>query len=164
MKRHLLLGRKAMTKVASLLTSGGITLLTQICRVKTGFPSSHIWMWELGHKKSWALKDDAFKLWCWWRLLRVPWTARQLNQSINPEYSLKGLVLKLQLQYFGHLRWRAIWESSQAVMRQIKGSTCAKKIGDHSCLPFVRCKCVSVKNKDYKISNLSFLRINWQYR
>ena len=75
-----------------------------------GFSSSHVWMWELDCEESWASKNDAFELCCWRRLLRVPWTARRSNQSIlkeiNPEYSLEGLMLKLKLQYFGHLMWR----------------------------------------------------------
>ena len=69
------------------------------------FSSSHVWLWELGHKEGWTPKIGAFKQWYWRRLLRVPWTARRSNQSIlkeiNPEYSLEGLMLKLQ--YFGHL-------------------------------------------------------------
>ena len=74
-----------------------------------GFSSSHVWMWELDHKaEGWRI--DAFELWCWRRLLRVPWTARRSNQSIlkeiSPEYSLGGLMLKLKLQYFGHLMRR----------------------------------------------------------
>ena len=68
-------------------------------------------MWELDYKESWALKNDAFELWCWTRLSRVPWTARRSNQSIlkeiNSEYSLKGLMLKLKLQYSGHMMWIA---------------------------------------------------------
>ena len=68
-----------------------------------GFSSIHVWMWELDHKKGWAPKIDAFKLQCWRRLLRVPWTARRSNQSTlkenNPEYSLEGLMLNLKLQY-----------------------------------------------------------------
>ena len=77
-----------------------------------GFSSGHVWMWELDYKESWALKNWCFccELWCWGRLLRVPWTARRPNQSIlkeiSPEYSLEGLMLKLKLQYFGHLMWR----------------------------------------------------------
>ena len=75
-----------------------------------GFSSGHVWMWELDYKESWA-PIDAFELWCWRRLLRVPWTARKSNQSIlmeiRPEYSLEGLMLKLKLQYFGHLMWTA---------------------------------------------------------
>ena len=70
-----------------------------------GFSSSRVWMWELDHKVGWT---DALELWCWWRLLRVPWTARRSNQSIlkeiNPEYSSEGWMLKLKLQYFGHLK------------------------------------------------------------
>ena len=75
-----------------------------------GFPNSHVWMWELIYKESWVSKSDAFELWCWKRLLRVPWTARRSNQSIlkeiSPEYSLEGLTLKQKLQYFGYLMWR----------------------------------------------------------
>ena len=75
-----------------------------------GFSSSHVWMWELDNKESWRQRIDAFELWCWRRLLRVPWTARISNQSIlkeiSPEYSLEGLMLKLKFQYSGHLMWR----------------------------------------------------------
>ena len=67
-----------------------------------GFSSSHIWMWELDHEEGWARRINAFELWCWRRLLRVPWTARRSNQSIlkeiSPEHSLEGLMLKLKLQ------------------------------------------------------------------
>ena len=74
------------------------------------FFSSHVSMWELDHKKAENWRTDAFELWCWGRLLKVPWTARKSNQSIlkeiSPEYSLEGLMLKLKLQYFGHLMWR----------------------------------------------------------
>ena len=76
-----------------------------------GFPSSHAQMWELDHKEGWAPRTDGFKLRRWRRLLRVLWTERRSNQSIlqeiNPEYSLEGLILKLKLQYFGHLMQRA---------------------------------------------------------
>ena len=75
-----------------------------------GLSSNHVWMWELDHKKSWEQKIDAYELWCWRRLLRVPWTARRSNQSIlkeiSPENSLERLTLKLKLQYFGPLMWR----------------------------------------------------------
>ena len=75
-----------------------------------GFSSGHVQMWELDHKESWVPKNWCFDLWCWRRLLRVPWTARRSNQSIvkeiSPEYSLERLMLKLKLQYFGHLMWR----------------------------------------------------------
>ena len=76
-----------------------------------GFSSSHVWMWDLDYKESWAPKIDAFELLCWRRFLRVPWTARRYNQSIlkeiSPGYSLEGLMLKWKLQYFGHLMLRA---------------------------------------------------------
>ena len=76
-----------------------------------GFSNSHVWMWELGHKEGWMLKFDAFELWCWRRLLGVPWSARRSNQSIlqeiNPENSLEGLMLRLKLQYFVHLVQRS---------------------------------------------------------
>ena len=75
-----------------------------------GFSSGHVWMWELDCEESWVPKIDAFELWCWRSLLRVPWTARRSNQSIlkeiNPWCSLEGLMLKLKLQYFGHLMQR----------------------------------------------------------
>ena len=76
-----------------------------------GFSSSHVQMWELDHKESWAPKNWCFELWCWRRLLKVPWTARRSNQpilkEINPEHSLEGFMLKLKLQYFDHLIQRA---------------------------------------------------------
>ena len=75
-----------------------------------GFSSNHVWMWELDYKKAEYWRIDAFELWCWRRLLRVPFIARRSNQSIlkeiSPEYSLEGLMLKLKLQYFGHLMQR----------------------------------------------------------
>ena len=75
-----------------------------------GFPSSCVWMWELDYQESWVVKNWYFWTWCW-RFLRVPWTARRSNKSIlkkiNPEYSLERLMLKLKLQYVGHLKWRA---------------------------------------------------------
>ena len=76
-----------------------------------GFSSSNVWMWVLDYKESWAPKNWCFELWCWRRFLTVPWTARRCNQSIlkeiSPECSSEGLMLKLKLQYFGHLMWRA---------------------------------------------------------
>ena len=94
-----------------LLKSRDITFPTKVHLVKAMFfSSSHVWMWELDYKESWALKNWCFELWCWRRLLRVPWIARRSNQSIleeiSPEYSLEGLMLKLKLQYFGHLMQR----------------------------------------------------------
>ena len=107
-KRCLLLGRKVMTNLESLLKSRDITFPTKVCLVKAmAFPL------VMYGSESWTIKKaehrriDAFELWCWRRLLRVPWTARRSNQSvlkeISPEYSLEGLILKLKLQYFGHL-------------------------------------------------------------
>ena len=88
-----------------------------------GFPSSHVWMWELDRKESWLLKIWCF--WCWRRLLRVPWTARRSNQSIlkeiSPEYSLEGLMLKLKLQYFGHLMWRIDSLEKTLMLGKIEG-------------------------------------------
>ena len=100
-----------MTNLDSLLKSRDITLLINICLVKTGFSSSHVWMWVMAYtKKAEHRRIDAFELWGWRRLLRVSWTARRSNQSIlnkiSPEYSLEGLMLKLKLQSFGHLMWR----------------------------------------------------------
>ena len=107
-KRCLLLGRKGMTSLDSILKSKDFTLPTNIRLVKTMFFPVVMYGCE-----SWTIKKvecqriDAFELWCWKRLLRVPWTARKSNQSIlkeiSPEYSLEGLILKLKLQYFDHL-------------------------------------------------------------
>ena len=106
-KRHLLLGRKAMTNLDSVLKSRDITLLTKVHLVKAMvFPLVTYGCESWTIKNAECQKIDAFELWCW-RLLRVPWTARRSNQSIlkeiSPEYSLEGLMLKLKLQYFGHL-------------------------------------------------------------
>ena len=107
-KRSLLLERKAMTNLDSILKSRDITLSTKVHIVK-----AMVFPVVMHGCESWTMKKaehqriDTFKLWCWRRLLRVPWTARRSNQSIlkeiSPEYSLEGLMLKLKLQYFGHL-------------------------------------------------------------
>ena len=110
-KRRLLLGRKVMTNLDSLLKSRDITLPTKVCLVKAMvFPVVMYGCESWTTNKAERQRIDAFKLWCWRRLLwcwRVPWTARRSSQSIlkkiNPEYSLEGLMLKLKLQYFGHL-------------------------------------------------------------
>ena len=109
-KRHLLLGRKVMTSLDSTLKSRDITLLTKVCIVKAmDFPVVMYRCESWTIKKAEHVRIDAFKMWCWRRLLRVPRTAKRSNQSIlkeiNPEYSLEGLMLKLQ--YFGHLMQRA---------------------------------------------------------
>ena len=110
-KRHLLLGRKVMTNLDSILKSKEITLSTKVLLVKTmDFPVVMYGCESWTVKKAECRRIDAFELWCWRRLLRVPWTARKSNQSIlkeiSPEYSLERLMLKLKLQYFGHLMWR----------------------------------------------------------
>ena len=110
-KRSLLLGRKIMTNLDSILKSRNITLPTKGHLVKAVvFPVVMYGCESWTIKKAEHRRIDAFKLWCWRGLLRVPWTARRSNQSIlkeiNPEYSLEGLMLKLKLQYFGHLMQR----------------------------------------------------------
>ena len=110
-KRHLLLGRKVMTNLDSLLKSRDMTLLTEVCLVK-----AMVFLIVMYGYESWTIQKaecqriDAFELWCWRRLLRVPCTARRSNQSIpkeiSPGISLEGMMLKLKLQYFGHLMRR----------------------------------------------------------
>ena len=107
-KRHLLLGRKTMTNLDSILKSRDITLQTKVCLVKAMvFPVVMYGCERCTIKKAECQRIDAFEPWCWRRLLRVPWTARRSSQpilkEINPEYFLEGLMLKLKLQYFGHL-------------------------------------------------------------
>ena len=125
-KRCLLLGRKVLTSVDSILKSRDITLPTKVHLVKAMiFP---IVMYSC---ESWAIKKaehwriDGLELWCWRRLLRVPWTARRCNQSIlkeiNPEYSLEGLMLKLKLQYFGYLMWKADSLEKTLMLEKIEG-------------------------------------------
>ena len=111
-KRRLLLGRKAMTNLDSILKSRDITLPTKVLLVRAMvFPVIRYGCEGWTIKKSEHRRIDAFELWCWRRLLRVPWIARRSNQSIlkeiSLEYSLEGLMLKLKLRYFGHLMWRA---------------------------------------------------------
>jgi len=110
-KRCLLLGRKAMTNLDSILKSRDITLSTKVHLViAMVFPVVMYGCESWAIKKAECWRVDAFELWCWRRLLRVPWRARRSNQSIlkeiSPEYSLQGLMLKLKLQYLGHLMWR----------------------------------------------------------
>ena len=107
-KRCLLLGRTVMTNLDSILKSRDITLPTEVCLVKAMFFPVVMYgceCWTI--KRAEGRRIDAFELWCWRRLLRVPWTARRSSLSIlkeiSPEYSLEGLMLKLKLQYFGHL-------------------------------------------------------------
>ena len=107
-KRHLVLGRKAITNLDNILKSPDITLSKKIHLVKAMvFPVVMYGCESWTIKKAECGKIDAFELWCWRRLMRIPWTARRINQSIlkeiSPEYSLEGLMLKLKLQHFGHL-------------------------------------------------------------
>ena len=116
-KRCLLLGRKAMTNLDSLLKSRDITLPTKVRLIKAMvFPVVMYGCESWTIKKAEHRRTDDFELWCWRRLLRVPWTAKRSNQSIpmeiSPEYSLEGLMLKLKLQYFGHLMWKDSLEKS----------------------------------------------------
>ena len=124
--RCLLLGKEAMTNLDSILKSRDITLLTKVCLVKAmifpvvmyGYES-----WTIKKAECWRI--DAFELWCWRRLLRVPWTLRRSNQSIlkeiNPGYSLEGLMLKLKLQYFGHLMRRTNSLEKTLMLGKIEG-------------------------------------------
>ena len=115
-----------MTNLDGVLKSRNITLLTKVCIVK-----AMIFLVVMDKCENWIIKKaenqriDAFELWCWNRLLRVPWTARKSNQSIpkeiNPEYSLEGLMLKLKLQYFGHLMGRADSLEKTLMLEKIEG-------------------------------------------
>ena len=123
-KRCLLLGRKAekqhIKKQRHHFVNKGL------CSQRYGFPSSHVWMWELDQKKAECRRTDAFKLLCYRRLSRVPWTARRSNWSIlkeiNLEYSLEELLLKWKLQYFGHLIWRADSLEKTLMLGKIEGN------------------------------------------
>ena len=122
--RGLLLGRKVMTNLDSILKSRDITLLTEVHLVK-----AMVFAVLMCGCESWTTEaecqNDAFELWCWRRLLRVPWTARRPNQSIlkeiNPEYSLEGLMLKLKLQYFGRLMGRTDSLEKTVMLGKIEG-------------------------------------------
>ena len=109
-KRRLLFGRKAITSLDSVLKRWDITLPTKVYLVKAMVFPVVMYGCELDHKKAECQRINAFKLWCWRRLLRVPWAARRSNHSIlkeiNPKYSLQGVMMKLKLQYFGHLMRR----------------------------------------------------------
>ena len=125
-KIHLLLGRKVMTNLDSILKSRDISLSTKVCLVKAmGFPvvTYGCESWTIKKAEHWRI--DAFELWCWRRLLRVPWTARRSNQSIlkeiNPGCSLEGLILKLKLQYFGHLMQRTDSFEKTLMLGKIEG-------------------------------------------
>ena len=121
--RHLILGRKAMTNLDSILKSRDITLLTKMCLVK-----ATVFLVVMYGRESWTIKKaehrriGAFELWCWRRLLRVPWTVRRsILKEISPEYSLEGLMLKLKLQYFGHLMQRTDSLEKTLLLGKIEG-------------------------------------------
>ena len=125
-RRCLLLGRKSVTNLTSILKSRDITLLMEVHLVKAiVFPvvMYRCESWTIKKAEHWRI--DAFELWCWRRLLRVPWTARRSNQSIlkeiSPEYSLKGLILKRKLQYFGHLIGRTDSMKNSLMLGEIEG-------------------------------------------
>ena len=125
-KRHLFLGKKAMTNLDSALEIRDVTLPTKVHVVKAMvFPVVMYGCDSWTIKKTEHQRTDAFKLWCWRRLLGVPWTSRRSNQStlknINPEYSLEGLVLKLMLQYSGHMIQRAESLEKTLMLGKIEG-------------------------------------------
>ena len=125
-KRHLLLGRKVMANLDSILKSRDITLSTKVCLVKAMvFPVIMYGCESWATKKAECRRIDASELWCWRRLLRVPWTARRSNQSIlkdiGPGCSLEGLMLKLKLQSSGHLMWRADSFEKTLMLGKIEG-------------------------------------------
>ena len=139
-KRHLLLGIKAMITLDSILKSRDITLPTKVCLVK-----AMVFSVVMSGCESWTIKKaehqriDVFELWCWRRLLRVPWTTRRSNQSIlkenSPVCSLEGLMLKLKLQYFDQVMWRTdSLEKTLLLERQEKGKTEDEMIGRHHWL------------------------------
>ena len=125
-KRHLFLGKKAMTNLESVLKSRHITLPTKVRLVKAMVFPVVIYgceSWTIEKAEHWRI--DAFVLWCWRRVLRIPWTARRSNQSIlkeiSPEYSMEGLMLKLKLQHSGYLMWRSDSSEKTLMLGKIKG-------------------------------------------
>ena len=125
-KRCPLLGRKAMTNLDSVLKSRDVTLPIKVHLVKAMvFPVVMYGYESCSIRKAERQRTDAFELWCWRRLLRVPWTARRSSQSIlkeiNPEYSLEGLMLRLKLQYFGHLMRRTDSLEKTLMLGKIEG-------------------------------------------
>ena len=125
-KRRLLLGRKTVINLDSILKSRGVTLPTKVCLVKAMVFTVIVYgceSWTIKKAEHWRV--DAFELWCWKKLLRDPWTTRRSNQSIlkeiSPEYSLEGLLLKLKLQYFGYLMQRTDSLEKTLMLGKIEG-------------------------------------------
>ena len=142
-KRHLLLGRKVMTNLDSILKSRDITLPTKVCLVKAMvFPIVMYGCENWTLKKDECQRIDAFELWCWRRVLRVPWTATRSNQpileEISHDYSLEGLMLMLKLQSFGYLMWRTVIgkdpDAGKDWRREEKGMTKDEMAGWHHWL------------------------------
>ena len=124
-KRCLLLGREVMTNLNSMLKAETLLCQQRSIYSSFGFSSNHVWCKSWTIKKAECQRTDAFELWCWRRLLRVPWTDRRSNQSIlkeiGPEYSLEGFMLKPKFQYFDHLMWRADSFEKILMLEQIEG-------------------------------------------
>ena len=124
-KRHLLLGRKVMTKIDNILKSRDIILPTKVCLVNAVLPVVMYGCESWTIKKAECQRIDSFELWCWIRLLRVPWTARRSNQSIlkeiSTEYSLEGLMLKPKLQFFVHLMGQTDSLEKTLILEKIEG-------------------------------------------
>ena len=132
-RRRLLLSRKVVTNLDSVLKSRDITLPTKVCIVKAMvFPAVTTIVRTVRKAECWRI--DTFKLWCWRRLLKVPWTVRRSNHSIlreiNPEYSLEGLMLKLKLQYFGHLMQTDDSLEKSLMLGKMEGR---RRRGHHQC-------------------------------
>ena len=123
-KRYLLLGRKIMTNLDIMLKSRHYFANKGPSSQSYGFPSSHVWLWELDYKESWTLKN-----WCFWTVVLEktwnPWKARRFNQSIlkeiSPVYSLEGLMLKLKLQFYGYMMWRTDSLKKTLMLEKIEG-------------------------------------------
>ena len=125
-KSRLLLWRKAMTNLRQHIKKQRHYFVNKRPSSQGyGFSSNHVWMWELDCKKAKHRRIETFELWCWRKLLRIPWTLKRSNQSIlreiSPDYSLEILMLKLKLQYFGHLMRRTDWPDKTLMLRKIEG-------------------------------------------